>query len=713
MKNQLLLLILLASASPAGGENSTQQNWEIHGLNHAETRHSQLANINRQNINKLGLAWYFETGSKRGLEATPLVIDGVIYFSGTWSKVFANNAKTGEPLWEFDPKVPRFKGANACCDVVNRGVAAWGDSIIFGTIDGRLISLNRSDGSVNWEVLTIDPNKPYTITGAPRIVNEKVIIGNGGAEYGVRGYITAYDVKDGSQSWRFYTVPGNPDTPYESEAMQMAAKTWSGDVYWKTGGGGTVWDSMAFDPDLNLLYFGVGNGSPWNRHVRSPGGGDNLFLSSIVAVNADSGKYVWHYQTTPGDTWDYTATQHMILADLVFRNKTRKVLMQAPKNGFFYVIDRATGELLSAKNYVPITWASRVDLETGRPVETENADHFEESQLTAPAAFGGHNWHPMAFNPIEQLVYIPAIEAMQAYSTDTNYQHLEGPHWNLGQDSSENNPFSLTSLPSDLFSAVYKKLMRGQLIAWDPVLEEEKWRVSHKTMWNGGVLSTQGGLIFQGTGDARLVAYRSDTGQKLWETKTDSGIIAPPITYQIDGEQYLAVMAGWGGAIGLMISDNEESFGTGRLLVYKLGASKELPDSSLAYYLPEPPNRTNDSNSIERGAALYETHCQRCHGIGLGTQNIVKDLRYMNKETHSLFDEIVLDGILKSIGMISFSDVLEKKDTQDIHNYLIERSNDLWERQDDRVGWIKSSEQFIYELIASLATWLLEPDQNE
>ncbi len=387
--------------------------------------------------------------------------------------------------------------------------------------------------------------------------------------------------------------------------------------------------------------------------------------------------------------------------------------MQAPKNGFFYVIDRVTGELLSAKNYVPITWASRVDLETGRPVETENADHFEDSQLTAPAAFGGHNWHPMAFNPIEQLVYIPAIQAMQAYSTDTNYEHLEGPHWNLGQDSSENNPFSVASLPSELFRAVYRKLMRGQLIAWDPVLEEEKWRVPHKTMWNGGVLSTQGGLIFQGTGDARLVAYRSDTGQKLWEAKTDSGIIAPPITYQIDGEQYVAVMAGWGGAIGLMLTDNEESFGTGRLLVYKLGANKELPDSSPAYYLPEPPQRTDDSNSIKRGAALYETHCQRCHGIGLGTQNIVKDLRYMNKETHTLFDQIVLDGMLKSIGMISFSDVLEKNDAHDIHNYLIERSNDLWEQQDESAGWIKSTELFIYEWIASLATWLLEPDQKE
>jgi len=710
---QFVLLTFLMVSNLSWAQTSQQQEWAVHGLNHAETRHSELSQINRENINNLGLAWFFETGSKRGLEATPLVIDGAIYFSSTWSKVFANDAKTGEPIWEFDPKVPRFRGANACCDVVNRGVAAWGDSIIFGTIDGRLISLNRFDGSLNWEVLTVDPNKPYTITGAPRIVNEKVIIGNGGAEYGVRGYITAYNVRDGSQSWRFFTVPGDPNNPYENETMRMAAQTWSGDVYWKTGGGGTVWDSMAYDPDLNLLYFGVGNGSPWNRYVRSPGGGDNLFLSSIVAVNADNGDYVWHYQTTPGDTWDYTATQHMILADVIFRNKTRKILMQAPKNGFFYVIDRVTGELLSAKNYVPVTWASRVDLETGRPVETENADHFDQTQFTAPAAFGGHNWQPMAFNRMEQLVYIPAIQAMTDFSTDANYKHLDGPHWNLGQQSSEGNPFSLASLPSALFGAVYRKLMRGQLIAWDPVLEEARWRVPHNTLWNGGVLSTQGGLVFQGTGDARLVAYQSDNGQKLWETETDSGIIAPPITYQIDGEQYIAVMAGWGGAIGLMISDNEESIGTGRLLVYKLGASEELPSSSPIHYFPQPPEKSGDSDSIERGAALYGTHCQRCHGIGLGPQNIVKDLRYMNETSHALFDEIVLGGVLRGIGMISFSEVLDEKDSQDIHNYLIERSNDLWEERDNNMNWIKSSELFIYELIASALSWLLEPAQYE
>ena len=708
MTKRLLLLICLPLACFAQAASQSDQPWSLHGLDSAETRHSKLDQINRETIKDLGLEWHFELGTKRGLEATPLISEGVIYTTGTWSKVFAIDAVTGQLIWQFDPEVPKEKGANACCDVVNRGVALTKNAVFVGTIDGRLISLDRSTGSVLWETLTVNPSKPYTITGAPRVVGNKIIIGNGGAEYGVRGFIAAYDEITGQQIWKFFTVPGDPSKAHENEAMRMASKTWTGDVYWKTGGGGTVWDSMAFDPESNLLFFGVGNGSPWNRHIRSPEGGDNLFLSSIVAVNADDGNYVWHYQTTPGDTWDYTATQHIILADLVFRNKPRKVLMQAPKNGFFYVLDRTNGELLSAKKYVPMTWASHVDLETGRPVETENADHFAEQQLTAPAAWGGHNWQPMAFNPIEQLVYIPAMQAMQPYSTPSSYQHIDGPHWNLGQESPEDRDLSLASLPSKLATAVTKKIMRGQLIAWDPISEEEVWRVPHSTMWNGGVLSTGGGLVFQGTGDARLVAYRSDTGEKVWEAPTDSGVIAPPVTYQINGDQYLAVMAGWGGALGLILNDNENSAGKGRLLVYKLNGKKHLPISEPVDYFPAPPARRGGDESIDRGAALYEVNCQRCHGAGLGPRNIVKDLRYMGETGHSLFNEIVIDGIFSGIGMVSFKDVLDQKDSEDIHNYLIKSSNDLWEER-AKPSWITSTEIFFYELIADIASIFLSP----
>jgi len=336
-------------------------NWLSTGRTYDEQRHSPLDQVNRETVKDLGLEWYWDTGTKRGLEATPIVVDGVLFTSGAWSVVWAHDAKTGELLWEYDPEVPRDWGRYVCCDVVNRGVAAWKGKIYFGTIDGRLIALDAGTGESVWQVNTILPDRPYTITGAPRIVKDKVIIGNGGAEYGVRGYITAYNTETGAEEWRFYTVPGNPDDGFESEDMELAATTWRGGKWWEVGGGGTVWDSMAFDPELNLLYIGTGNGAPWNRYIRSPGGGDNLYLASMVAINPDTGKRVWHYQTTPGDTWDYTAVQHMILADIEINGEMRKVIMQAPKNGFFYVIDRTNGDFISAEAYVPITWATHVD----------------------------------------------------------------------------------------------------------------------------------------------------------------------------------------------------------------------------------------------------------------------------------------------------------------------------------------------------------------
>ena len=499
--------------------------WLTHGRNYAETRESPLTGIDVENVSRLGLAWQFEPGTKRGLEATPLVIDGVLFTTGTWSRVYALDAVTGRLLWSFDPQVPRAWGINACCDVVNRGVAAWGDNVYVGTIDGRLVALDRETGELVWETLTIDPERPYTITGAPRVVKGNVIIGNGGSEYGVRGYVSAYDAATGALNWRFHTVPGNPDEPFENDAMAMAARTWTGDLWWEVGGGGTVWDSMAYDPDLDLLYVGVGNGAPWNRHVRSPGGGDNLFLSSILALRPETGEYVWHYQTTPGDSWDYTATQHMILADILVGGVTRKVLMQAPKNGFFYVIDRATGELLSAEKYVEATWASHVDLESGRPVETGNADHRTEARITRPAPFGGHSWHPMAFSSETGLVYIPAMENQSEYSTAAAFEYLPGGHWNLAQGQTMMVP----PMGEALIRGVLKRLMTGHLLAWNPSTQKEVWRVPQSSMWNGGVLVTAGGLVFQGSGDGHLYAYRADTGERLWQAWAGSGVVAPPI----------------------------------------------------------------------------------------------------------------------------------------------------------------------------------------
>ncbi|MBO6557278.1 MAG: PQQ-dependent dehydrogenase, methanol/ethanol family [Pseudomonadales bacterium] len=678
--------------------------WLTHGRNYAEDRMSPLTQINKDNIKDLGLAWYFDTGTTRGLEASPLVIDGVIYTTGSWSKVFANDARTGEELWSYDPEVPRAWGVNACCDVVNRGVAAWENSIFVGTIDGRLVSLNKETGAVEWDVLTIDKERPYTITGAPRVVNGKVLIGNGGAEYGVRGYLSGYDARTGDLSWRFFTVPGHPADEHESDVMRMAAETWTGNVYHQVGGGGTAWDSMAYDHEANILYFGVGNGSPWNRHIRSPGGGDNLFLSSIVAINPDNGEYIWHYQTTPADTWDYTATQHIILADLEIKGEMRKVLMQAPKNGFFYVIDRITGELLSAENYVPVTWASHIDMKTGRPVETENADHLAETKTTSPAQFGGHNWHPMAYNAGTGLVYIPAMLNQAPYNTDTNFEYLGGSNWHMGQMADTPEMDIITSIPPGLMSAIFKRMARGKLIAWDPVQQKEVWSVMHETMWNGGVLTTASGLVFQGTGDGRFIAYDAETGKHLWESPTVTGILAPPISYSLDGDQYIALMAGWGGAGPLAMKlPGSKSAGNGRLLVYKLGGEETLPPGRERPPMPVPPAQTGTEASIAEGSVLYHQHCVYCHGAALNSDAIIADLRYMSEGSHQAFQQIVRGGILSGIGMASFAERVTEEEADAIHDYVIYASHQKWD-EDQATGWWKDLRDWSYEVIADVVS---------
>ncbi len=677
-------------------------NWLTHGRTYSEQRLSPLTEINDGNVGSLGLDWHFDTGTTRGLEASPLIFDGMLYTTGSWSKVFALDARTGELKWSFDPQVPRAWGANACCDVVNRGVAAWGDQIFVGTIDGRLIALDKDTGVVNWDIVTILPDRPYTITGAPRVVNGKVIIGNGGAEYGVRGYVSGYDATSGELAWRFYTVPGNPNEPFESDAMRMAAETWTGDVYWQVGGGGTVWDSMAYDAELNLLYFGVGNGSPWNRHVRSPEGGDNLFLSSIVAINPDSGEYAWHYQTTPGDTWDYTATQHIILADIAIDGVVRKVLMQAPKNGFFYVLDRTTGELLSAEKYTRATWASHVDMNTGRPVETENADHHSEAQVTGPAPTGGHNWQPMAFNAVTGLVYIPAMESQAEYSTAGEFTYLKGPHWNMGQTDSQDMAELMTNVSPALMAAIIKRTMKGKLLAWNPATQQEAWRVDHPTMWNGGVLSTAGNLVFQGTGDGRFVAYAADTGETLWQTDTQTGVIAPPVTYEIDGTQYIALMAGWGGAGGLLVHlPGSASAGNGKLLVYKLNGDATLPPLPPRPPMPEPPARRGTDDTIAQGATLYTQHCMRCHGVALNGDGLIADLRQLSEGSHAAFQQIVRGGILSSIGMISFADVLTEQEVESIHDYVVHGAHLKWE-EEQAPAWWQTIRNALYEMLGSI-----------
>ncbi|GAB5414965.1 MAG: PQQ-dependent methanol/ethanol family dehydrogenase [Congregibacter sp.] len=656
-----------ASAAPADVD------WPLHGLNAAETRFSPLELINEENVGELGLDWYFDYPAARGKEATPIVVDGVIYTSGSWSHVFAHDAVSGEMLWFFDPKVPRDWAVHACCDVVNRGVAVHDGKVYFGTLDGRLISLNAEDGSVRWDVQTTDRSRPYTITGAPRIVKDKVLIGNGGSELGVRGYVSAYDLEDGSMHWRFYTVPGNPDEGFENAAMETAADTWGGGPWWEIGGGGTVWDSMAYDPELDLLYIGVGNGAPWNHQLRSPEGGDNLYLSSIVALKPDDGSYVWHYQTTPGDTWDYTATQHMILAELEIAGTPSKVIMQAPKNGFFYVLDRETGELLSADPYAVVTWATHVDLESGRPVETENARYTAgPTGLTLPGPIGGHNWHPMSYNPEHGLVYIPRQDAGWVYATDEDFEYRPG-YWNTGTDSRP------AALPDDAaIKEAVLKTVRGVIVAWDPVAKQARWEVEHAGPWNGGMLSTAGNLLLQGNAEGELVAYKASNGEELWSFDAQTGIVAPPVTYQIDGEQYVAVVAGWGGSLALVGGEALKagpSPNRSRLLVFKLGASEELPPAIDEPLVIDPPPMTASAESVANGKRVYLGFCVFCHGDGAVSGGTTPDLRALTPEKHAQFQAVVRGGLHWEKGMVGFGNELSEQEVEDIRAYLIERAH--------------------------------------
>ena len=643
---------------------SDPADWLTHGGGYAEQRYSTLSQIDAASVGRLGLAWWYDTRTDRGLEATPIVVDGILYATASWSVAFALDARTGREIWRFDPEVPHEKGAYACCDVVNRGVAVYQGRVYLGTIDGRLIALDAATGEPVWQVQTTDTTRPYTITGAPRVVKGKVIIGNGGAELGVRGYVSAYDARSGELVWRFYTVPGDPSQPQESAALEKALPTWTGGEWWKVGGGGTVWDSMAYDPQLDLLYVGTGNGSPWSRYARSPKGGDNLYLSSILALRPDTGELAWYYQETPGDSWDYTATQHIVLATLEIDGRPRQVLLHAPKNGFFYVIDRGTGELLSAEKYVDVTWATRVDKKTGRPVEAAGTDYRSKPVVIKPSPHGGHNWHPMSFNPKTGLVYVPAQEIPLEFLVDKKFRYTPG-RWNTGVDLSR-----ITDAPREYVS--------GHLLAWDPVRQKEVWRVPHVTAGNGGTLTTAGDLVFQGTADGRFVAYRADDGEKLWEGFTQTGVVAAPVTYEVDGEQYVSVLAGWGGGFALAGGDAAASAGVrggGRVLTYKLGGSAALPpvarpETTLAA-LP-PGEKPASSRAVKRGEGLYAANCSVCHGAGAISGGVLPDLRHSAVvPDRAAFAATVLDGARKANGMPGFAGRLSAEDARDIRAYVL------------------------------------------
>jgi quinohemoprotein ethanol dehydrogenase len=640
------------------------RDWLSYGLDYAETRFSRLRQINADNVKVLGLAWSYNLESTRGVEATPLVVDGIMYVTASWSVVHAVDARTGKRLWTYDPKVPKEAGYKGCCDVVNRGVALHKGKVYVGAYDGRLIALDAATGNVAWEKDTIiDRSRPYTITGAPRVFKGKVIIGNGGSEYGVRGYITAYDAETGAQKWRWYTVPGDPAKPFEDASMARAAKTWDpSGKYWEAGGGGTVWDTMSFDPELNLMYIGTGNGSPWAQSKRSPSGGDNLFLASIVALNPDTGKYVWHYQETPGDNWDYTSTQPMILADLKMDGKTRKVILHAPKNGFFFVIDRTNGRLISAKNFVDVNWTTGYDQE-GRPVETPEARVVDRPREIIPSPYGARNWHPMSFNPQTGLAYMP-VQGVPVNLMDNRNWKMGGntpgePHgglgWNLAMYANVEPP---------------KSKPFGRLVAWDPVRQKEAWHHEHVSPWNGGTLTTAGNLVFQGTADGRFVAYNATTGEKLWETATGTGVVAGPVTYMVDGRQYVSIAVGWGGVYGVMHRATDRK-GPGTVYTFAIGSGAPAP-TFVAYQQGSLVQGVKyDPAHVKEGTLLYVSNCVFCHGVpGVDRGGNIKNLGYSSSDAITHLDKWVFKGQSMDDGMPDFTGKLTAEQVEKIKAFI-------------------------------------------
>ncbi|MBX5461537.1 MAG: PQQ-dependent dehydrogenase, methanol/ethanol family [Steroidobacteraceae bacterium] len=658
---------------------SAPDEWITIGRDYAETRFSPLRQINSSNVARLGLAWSYDPGSLRGLEATPLVANGVLYATSDWSNVFALDARTGRELWRWDAKADRIRGYRACCDVVNRGVALYKGKVYVGVIDGRLAALDAATGTLRWEVQTTPVDEPYTITGAPRVVDGKVIIGNGGSELGVRGFVSAYDAETGKLIWRFYTVPGDPAKGFENEDMRKAAETWTGEWWKNGGGGGTAWDSFAYDPDAKLLYVGTGNGSAWDRSLRSPGGGDNLYLSSIVALHVETGRVAWYYQTTPGDQWDYTAVQQMTLADLQIGGRTRKVIMQAPKNGFFYVLDRLTGELLSAEPYAKVTWAKGVDLKTGRPIETRQARYGDKAVMLSPGPGGAHNWHPMSFNPNTGLVYIPAIESSFTYVRERDFRRVPG-FWNMGIDlAARGNSAQYPALPESEYEPGTGPEVgaASSLLAWDPVAAKPRWRIKHEAT-GGGTLTTAGNLVFQGLSDGRFVAYTADTGAKLWEVQLGNGIMAAPGTYFLDGKQYVSVLVGWGGASGLYAPNPTQQYkAPGRLFTFVLDGEAKLEPVRGIERPPLTPIEYNSTPAeVERGATIFGRRCSMCHGIAAVSGGAIADLRYALPATYDSFDQIVRQGAYQALGMPKF-DFLSEADVAAVKSYLLFRRKEL------------------------------------
>lgn len=653
---------------------SEPENWLAHGGTQYAQRYSALDQITPENIAQLKPAWYLEFDTTRGQQATPIVVDGIAYVTTAWSKVYAVNAKTGAALWQFDPKVPGSHAFRNCCDVVNRGAAVYRGKVYVGTFDGRLIAIDAATGKEVWSAVTFPPDSMHAITGAPRVGGGLVYIGNAGGEFGGRGFVSAYHADTGELAWRFYLTPGDPNQPdgaaSDAALAEVAQPTWFGE-HNEYRGGGNVWNSIVYDPELGQLYLATGNGYPWLRTFRSDGQGDNLFICSVVALDAKTGQYKWHYQETPGDIWDYDSVADMILADLTIEGRARKVLMHSPKNGFFYNLDRETGELISAAPFVAgINWASGIGAD-GRPIVNPEAWYDERQQpfTASPGEGGGHAWQPTAFSPKTGLMYLQATD-------HSSSRHVPRPTFEYvkGLDNIGTYHFA-THIPGE--SAPPEQdpnapQASSYLLAWDPIAQQAAW----KTPGGGnGVMVTGSGLVFQGHGRnvvmGELIAYRADTGAQVWSYPTPNAIPSGPITYSIDGEQYVMAATGAGGGSIIAATPDVREKQVGRLVAFKLNGTATLP--------PDPPparpvvvvNENFDAKQIREGSDLYWQFCARCHGLEVQSPNIIADLRRSpTLGDAAAWRAIVEDGTMEALGMIGWKQFLPDGGAEAIRAYV-------------------------------------------
>jgi quinohemoprotein ethanol dehydrogenase len=671
-------LALVGAAAPDPLAVPTGGDWPSDGRDYTAQRYSPLTQINVGNVGRLGLAWFDELGTYRGVEATPIYADGVLYNTLPFNITIAYDAATGRKLWTYDPQVPREFARFACCEPVSRGLAMWRDRVVIGTLDGRLIALDKRSGKPVWTTQTFTHDMPYAITGAPRVFGDKVVVGQSGGDFGVRGFVAAYDVRTGRKLWKFFLTPnpeGKPDGEASDPVMSWVRQTWSEDGLWKQlGGGANPWDSIAYDPKLDLVYVGTGNSSPHSQFYRSNNQGDNLFVCSIVALHAKDGTYAWHYQMNPGEEWDWTCTQSLISADMSIDGKPRQVIMQAPKNGFFYVLDRKTGAFISAGNHVLQNWNAGFDAK-GRPTVNPEVRYDTNPRLVMPGPGGGHNWFPMAYSPRTRLAYFPSYQSGFVYAMQ--------PDWKPQPFRSNSGWGGYTGEAARLrppLQAQADKIEKAWLTAYDPAAQRIAWQVPLPRHGNGGVFVTASDLVFEGTTRQTYAAFDARTGKQLWEFPTQSAPVAGGITYMLGGVQYIAVNAGWGGGAAQI----EQGAGTelprasARLLVFKLGGTKTLPPLAATKPVEPPPALRASEAQVTRGAQLFADTCSVCHGRNaIGG---VKDLRHLTRDEHARFNDIVLRGTSKDKGMASFADLLKPDQVDDIHAYLIARANEDWGR---------------------------------